>query len=125
MTTEDLAKRVMILEDIEAIKQLKGRYCRTMDTKDWAGMRRVFADDVVMDTTASGGSVITGADAFIAFLEQTLGDAITVHHGHMPEIEITGTRTARGIWAMADYVEWPSAAGAFWPARLRTTRSRT
>ena len=25
----------------------------------------------------------------------------------MPEIEITGDDTARGIWAMFDYVEWP------------------
>ena len=34
------------MDDIEAIKQLKARYCRTMDTKDWAAMRQVFADDV-------------------------------------------------------------------------------
>ncbi len=35
------------VDDVEAIKQLKARYFRTMDTKDWAGMRRVFTDDVV------------------------------------------------------------------------------
>ncbi|MBK6739384.1 MAG: nuclear transport factor 2 family protein [Haliea sp.] len=44
-------------DDIEAIKQLKARYFRTMDTKDWPAMRQVFCDDVVMDSTASGGSV--------------------------------------------------------------------
>jgi hypothetical protein len=74
------------VDDIEAIKQLKARYFRTMDTKDWPGMRRVFADDVVMDTTESGGGVIAGADEFLAFLEPTLRDVVTVHHGHMPEI---------------------------------------
>ncbi len=74
------------VDDIEAIKQLKARYFRTMDTKDWAGMRRVFADDVVMDTTASGGGVVSGADEFLEFLQQTLADAVTVHQGHMPEI---------------------------------------
>ena len=31
----------------------------------------------------------------------------TVHHGHMPEIEITGPGEARGIWSMFDYVEHP------------------
>jgi hypothetical protein len=36
-----------------------------------------------------------------------LEGARTVHHGHMPEIELTGADTARGIWAMYDYVEWP------------------
>jgi hypothetical protein len=31
----------------------------------------------------------------------------------MPELEVTGPDTARGTWAMFDYVEWPaSAAGA-------------
>ena len=56
------------MDDIEAIKQLKARYCRTMDTKDWAAMREVFADDVTMDTTESGGDVVTGADDFMTFL---------------------------------------------------------
>lgn len=35
----------------------------------------------------------------------------TVHHGHMPEIDITGPDTARGTWAMFDYVEWPPHDG--------------
>ena len=36
-----------IADDIEAIKQLKARYFRTLDQKDWAGYRAVFTDDVV------------------------------------------------------------------------------
>jgi uncharacterized protein (TIGR02246 family) len=95
-----------IVNDLEAIKQLKARYFRTMDTKDWDGMRQVFTDDVVMDTTASGGNVITGADEFIAFLRQALDGAVTVHQGHMPEIEITSPTTATGIWALEDWVRW-------------------
>jgi len=95
------------MDDLEAIRRLKARYFRTMDTKDWAGMRQVFTDDVVMDTTDSGGGVVSGADEFIAFLQETLADAVTVHHGHMPEIEITGPETASGTWAMFDYVEFP------------------
>ena len=96
------------MDDIEAIKQLKARYFRTMDTKDWAGMRAVFADDVVMDTTDSGGGIVTGADEFMVFLEQVLADATTVHHGHMPEIELTSPTTATGIWAMEDLILWPN-----------------
>jgi uncharacterized protein (TIGR02246 family) len=95
------------VDDVEAIKQLKARYFRTMDTKDWEGMRQVFTDDVVMDTTESGGGVVTGADAFLEFLRQTLADAITVHHGHMPEIELTSPTTASGIWALHDVIVWP------------------
>ena len=96
------------MDDLEAIKQLKARYFRTMDTKDWAGMREVFADDVVIDTTASGGNVITGADEFVAFLRETLNDVVTVHHGHTPEIDLTSATTARGVWAMQDLLKWPN-----------------
>src|SRR5262249_48947540 len=66
-------------DEIEAIRRLKARYFRTMDSKDWAAMRQVFTDDVEIDTTASGGSVISGADEFIAFLRDTLADVVTVH----------------------------------------------
>src|SRR3954464_6503896 len=95
------------MDEIEAIKQLKARYFRTMDTKDWAGMRQVFTDDVVMDTTSSGGGGVEGADAFLEFLEPTLRDVVTVHHGHMPEITVTSPTTASGIWSMEDMLRWP------------------
>ena len=95
------------VDDVEAIKQLKARYFRTMDTKDWAGMREVFADDVVMDTTEAGGNVIEGAGAFLAFLEPTLRGVVTVHHGHMPEISLTSPTTASGIWSMEDMLRMP------------------
>jgi hypothetical protein len=96
------------MDDIEAIKQLKARYFRTMDTKDWAGMREVFTDNVVVDTRSSGGGVVEGADPFIAFLQDAIGDVVTVHHGHMPEITITSSTTATGIWAMEDMLRWPN-----------------
>jgi uncharacterized protein (TIGR02246 family) len=96
------------MDDIEAIKQLKARYFRTLDTKDLDGYRRVFTDDVVMDTSASGGGVIEGIDAFLAFLQEALADAVTVHQGHMPEIEITSDTTATGIWALHDIIIWPT-----------------
>ena len=95
-------------DDIEAIKQLKARYFRTMDTKRWDEMREVFTDDVTVDTTASGGGVVTGADEFLSFLRGTLADVTTVHHGHMPEIELTGPASATGIWALHDILVWPN-----------------
>ena len=98
------------MDDIEAIMRLKARYFRTMDTKDWAGMREVFADDVVVDTTESSGRLVNGADEFIAFLRETLADVVTVHHGHMPEIELTSATSATGIWALQDILRWPNGA---------------
>ena len=95
-------------EDIEAIKSLKARYFRCLDTKDWAGLRAVFTDDLVADSTEAGGRVIDGADAFIVFLQEVLAGATTVHQGHMPEIELTSPTTATGIWALHDIVIWPT-----------------
>jgi hypothetical protein len=46
------------MDDVEAIRRLKARYFRTMDTKDWAGMRQVFTDDVVIDTSEADDIVI-------------------------------------------------------------------
>lgn len=93
--------------DIEAIQQLKARYFRTLDTKEWDAFRQVFTDDVVIDTTESGGELIAGADAFLTFLRQALDGTTTVHHGHMPEIALTSETTATGIWALNDIVIWP------------------
>jgi hypothetical protein len=100
----------LTVDDIEALKQLKARYCRTMDTKDWAAMRQVFTDDVTMDTVASGGSVMTGADDFLTFLVEAIGDVITVHQCHTPEIELTSATTAVGIWAMEDMLRFPDGS---------------
>ena len=96
--------------DTEAIKRLKARYFRMMDVKDWDAFRNVFTDDVVIDTTASGGNVITGAAAFVAFLQDAIGDVLTVHHGHTPEIELTSPSTATGVWAMEDMLRWPNGS---------------
>jgi len=106
----EAADALQRLVDIEAIKQLKARYFRLMDTKDWDAMREVFADDVWIDTTDSGGRVVEGADEFMAGLRELLHDVVTVHHGHMPEIDVTSDTTARGIWAMEDVLRWPDGA---------------
>jgi len=97
-----------VADEIEAIRRLKARYFRLMDTKDWDGMREVFTDDVVIDTAEAGGQVARGADEFMAFLREALGDAVTVHQGHMPEIDLTSETTATGIWALNDIIIWSS-----------------
>lgn len=95
------------MDDIEAIRQLKARYFRTMDAKDWDAMAQVFTDDVVMDATGGGGPRTEGIEPFMAFLVETIGPAVTVHQGHMPEIDITSDTTATGIWALNDILIWP------------------
>lgn len=94
-------------DEIEAIKTLKARYFRLMDTKDWDGLAAVFAPDVTIDMTAEGGGVTHSVAEYLPYLRQNIEDVTTVHHGHMPEITLTSATTASGIWAMEDELWWP------------------
>src|ERR1700722_8080527 len=86
--------------EIDAIKRLKSRYCRLLDTKRWEDFRSLF--------TADAHLLGQGLDAFLAQTRARLGDGATVHQVHMPVIEVTGT-SARGTWALFDYNEYPSS----------------
>ena len=107
-----------VLAEIESIKQLKARYCRFLDTKDWEAWRGIFTDDFVSDTSEAGGKVIAGADDFVAFTRKNLGrpSQPTAHQVHAPEIELTSATTARGIWALQDVVRFGAGRDA---GRLR------
>ncbi len=96
------------MDDVEAIKQLKARYFRLMDTKDWDGFRACFTDDVVVDVSADGAGSFEGVDAFMTMLVPTLSEVVSVHHGHMPEITLTSDTEATGIWAMEDTLRFGS-----------------
>jgi uncharacterized protein (TIGR02246 family) len=106
----DSATAVQRLVDIEAIKQLKARYFRLVDAKDWDAWGQVFAIDAVLEIP-EGDLVHRGRDDIVANVSTVMESIRTVHHGHMPEIELTGPDTARGVWAMFDYVEWPEQDG--------------
>ena len=107
------AERLMATEEI---KQLKARYFRCMDTKDWAGFEQVFAHDAVMDMSSemrdqtTRGGVTRGSAEIAAMVRNVVGAVVTVHHGHMPEIELTSATTARGVWAMEDKLRWPEGS---------------
>lgn len=95
------------LAAIFEIHALKARYFRCMDTKDWQGLEAVFAPDVEADFRESTSEynpdmLIHGAARYIAGLAPMLELVDTVHHGHMPEIEILSPTAARGVWAMED-----------------------
>jgi hypothetical protein len=87
---------------MRAIEELKYRYVRGLDHKDWDLFRSCFADDA----TASYGDRLefSSADEIVAYMSSTLGPAmITVHQVHHPEIELDGD-AATGTWALMDRV---------------------
>lgn len=93
------------MDDVEEIKKLKARYFRGLDSKDWDLYESVFAEDAVIDLTRCGGEKIAGRTAFGAYA-RALTLVQSVHHGHMPEIELTSATTASGVWVLEDYNLW-------------------
>jgi hypothetical protein len=98
------------LTDLHAIQQLKSRYFRYLDTKAWDQWRQLFTDDVdfyVEDSVRPGQatSTVSSADELVARVSKALATAVTVHHGHTPDIEFTAPDQATGIWAMYDWVD--------------------
>lgn len=104
------------LIDIEQIKQVKARYFRFVDTKQWAELADLFTEDCeVRYGETEQDAWITGPVALIRLLQRAIGDGVTVHHGHMPEVTLQSEMTASLVIAMFDYVEVPGDR----PIRLR------
>jgi hypothetical protein len=106
------------LVDLYEIQKLKARYFRLMDTKQWEAWRDLFTDDMELylensSVPESEVPTLVGGDAFVAYLAASHPDKLTVHHGHMPEIEFVDADTATGIWAMFDWVDDPGRHGAW------------
>ena len=96
------------LKALEALKQLKARYFRFIDTKDFAQLPSVFTEDYVYADDAKE-RIISGRDPFVQFIAERHSSSVSVHHGYMPELELLSETEARGIWAMTDFVILPSS----------------
>ena len=90
------------LVTIRQIEQLKYRYVRALDTKDWD----LFASCFTSDATASYGERLgfAGPEEIVGFMRENLGPTmITVHQVHHPEITVDGDQ-ATGTWSLMDRV---------------------
>lgn len=97
--------RLERLEAAEAIRTLKARYFRLMDTRQWDELRGVFTADLKV-ITPQGSVWLEGGDAYAASLKFGLESAVSCHQGFTAEIEIITADTAQAIWAMQDVIEW-------------------
>ena len=116
---DHLARQLL---DIEAIKQLKARYLRFMDDKDWDAFGSCLSDDFeitflrpVLDRyppeylarLTPEGHLPLDRDQLLAWLRVVGMQCPTLHYGHMPEITILGPESAVGLWRMTDMTCWP------------------
>lgn len=93
------------IEDYLAIAEVKARYCRFLDTKDWDGWSDLFTDDFELDTRPSGGTLTYGREEALRIVRASIETARTAHQVHSPEMTIEGD-TAQVVWAMQDRVVW-------------------
>ncbi|MEV4808833.1 nuclear transport factor 2 family protein [Micromonospora avicenniae] len=106
---DDIIRRLDALEAIESIKKLKARYFRFVDEKKHDELAALFTPDAKLVTD---GVTWKSPKEFAHTIRDLTGAAPSVHHGHMPEIEITGPGTASGIWSMEDLLTFPAGPDA-------------
>lgn len=110
MSDNDLEARVRRLEAFEEIRQLKARYFRCVDFRLWNQFEDLFTDDLEVDF-AESTSKPAGKAEFLASVANHFVSGYSVHHGHVPEIDIVDDTTATAIWPMYDRVESPAGSG--------------
>ncbi|MEV6373303.1 nuclear transport factor 2 family protein [Micromonospora musae] len=111
---DEIVRRLDELEAVEEIKKMKARYWRFVDEKKYDEFVALFAADPKI---VIHGTAWKSPHELANVMREFTGNAPTVHHGHMPEIEITGPETATGSWALEDIV--PFQAGENAPAGHR------
>jgi ketosteroid isomerase-like protein len=96
MSQKDLEERIKLLEDIEAIKQVKYNYCYTVDAGDVEGWLTGFTDDAIADF---GHARYEGKKELRRFVAEVFPSecAFTKHHVTNPVIKVNGDK-ATGTW---------------------------
>lgn len=115
----DVRAALRRLEDLEAIKALKYKCMRCVDTKEWEELAGCFAENAT--TSYEGGKhSLTGRNAILDFFRRmNVSELVTMHHVHHPEIELMDSEAARATWALEDYVidlkaNWSLRGAAFY-----------
>lgn len=99
----------------QRLTDVKAKYCRMVDNKDWAGFEALFTPDATLDfrggtTTSVGNAVLCGSEAIVETISNAVANLTTVHQCHTPEFEILSPTSARALWHMADQLRWPEGS---------------
>ena len=116
------------LETIEAIKRVKYRYLRALDTKHWDDFADTLTEDIVGEYGPSLGKEhrFTNRAELVEFMRTSMpAGVITEHRVTHPEITIDG-KIAEATWYLQDRVIVPEFnfmlfGAAFYHDRYRKT----
>jgi len=117
------------LQAIEAIKRVKYRYLRALDTKHWDDFADTLTEDIVGDYGSSLGKEhhFTNRDDLVEFMRTSMpANIITEHRVTHPEITLDDSDEAEGTWYLQDRVIVPEFnfmlfGAAFYHDRYRKT----
>jgi hypothetical protein len=96
------------LSAIEEIRSLQARYVRLADSKDWAGLGRLFLPDgsfIACDTAGMPQHVMKGAAEIASQIRASVGEGTVLHHLFSYEIDFPSPGQAHGVWAMEDWID--------------------
>jgi hypothetical protein len=115
MSTEDLARRIALMEDIEAIRKLKARYCAVCDNDhNPDDIVKLFALDGIWEGDGIGSH--KGHAAIRALFESFRARISFSQHNVMnPVIEVNGDR-AHGTWYFLGPFTFRKGNRAMWLA---------
>ena len=99
---EALEKEVQRLKDVQAIKELKSKYFRALDTKNWDELETTMTPNI--STAYSNGKLVFHGPKEITnyFKESMPHTEITLHQGHNPVIWFESDTVAYGKWYLQD-----------------------
>lgn len=92
-------------EVLENVVDVKSRYCRLLDAKDWPAWSALFLPDATLQIGPSQDAIVRGRDAIETLLRAQLRKATTLHQVRDPELREDGIGRVRIIWRMKDRVE--------------------
>jgi uncharacterized protein (TIGR02246 family) len=113
VSTADLEAQVRALEDVEAIKKLKARYCAQCDDNFNAeGIAALFTEDGVFDAGAFGKP--EGREAIRNhFIKAAPALPFAIHMVMNPNIEVRGD-SATGVWYLIQPCTFADGNQAVW-----------
>jgi ketosteroid isomerase-like protein len=96
----DFERRLKLLEDDRAIRDLKARYLRAADSKDVEGIRGCFVPDAIIDF--EGFPRFEARDPFVAIYQQMacVPGIFDIHHGANGIIKFDDDENASGQWSL-------------------------
>ncbi len=129
MCCNDRMSRGDVIEDREAIEQVKYRYLRALDTKRWDDFADTLTEDVTGDYGSSVGEELhfTNRTDLVNYMRSALGPGvITEHRVTHPEITVYADDEASGTWYLQDRVivaefNFMLIGAAFYRDRYRRT----